>query len=157
RREDRVRVWTRNLNDITDRLPGVVDAVLGLPVRSVVLDGEALSVGADGRPRMFQDTMSDATLRPFFFDVMHVDDEDLIDQPLSQRLGVLDRIAGPWRLPATSTDDPEIGESVLADALSAGHEGAVVKSLASAYEAGRRGKAWRKVKPVHTFDLVVLG
>ncbi len=157
RRADRVRVWTRNLNDITERLPGVVDAVLGLPVRSVVLDGEALSVGADGRPRMFQDTMGDAALRPFFFDVMHLDDEDLIDQPLSQRLEALDRIAGPWRLPATSTDDPEVGESVLADALAAGHEGAVVKSLASAYEAGRRGKAWRKVKPVHTFDLVVLG
>ena len=157
RRADRVRVWTRNLNDITERLPGVVEAVLGLPVDSVVLDGEALSVGADGRPRMFQDTMGDAALRPFFFDVMHLDDEDLIDRPLGERLDALDRIAGPWRLPATSTDDPEVGESVLADALAAGHEGAVVKSLASSYEAGRRGKAWRKVKPVHTFDLVVLG
>ena len=157
RRGDRVRVWTRNLNDITERVPGVVSATLELPVQSVVLDGEALAVSDDGRPRMFQDTMGDDALRPFFFDVMHLDDVDLVDEPLRDRLEALERIAGPWRLPATSTDDPALGESVLADALDAGHEGAVVKRLDTAYEAGRRGKAWRKVKPVHTFDLVVLG
>ena len=157
RQGERVQVWTRNLNEITGRVPGVVEVVRALPVSSVVLDGEALAVGDDGRPRMFQDTMGDGALRPFFFDVLHVDGDDLVDLPLSERLDTLDRIAGPWRLPATSTDDPEVGESVLVDALDAGHEGAVVKSLASAYEAGRRGKAWRKVKPVHTFDLVVLG
>ena len=169
---DRVGVWTRNLNDVTDRLPGVVAAVRALPARRVVLDGEALGIDATGRPRLFQDTVSrrggsgegapengdrtDGDLRPFFFDVLHVDGEDLIDAPLSERLATLGELAPGSRIPSQLTDDPAVGELVLAEALAAGHEGVVVKAAASTYEAGRRGKAWRKVKPVHTLDLVVL-
>ncbi|MGI8757331.1 MAG: ATP-dependent DNA ligase, partial [Acidimicrobiales bacterium] len=93
---------------------------------------------------------------PHFFDILHVDGRDLVDEPLSVRRGELERIGGPWRIPATVTADPAAAEDVLADALDAGHEGVVVKALESPYEAGRRGKAWRKIKPVHTFDLVVL-
>lgn len=163
---ERVRIWTRNLNEITDRLPGVVDAVRSLPVHSIVLDGEALAFDAAGRPKLFQDTVrADAgaehgaagSLRPFFFDLLHLDGVDLIDEPLEDRRAELHRVAGPWAIPSELTDDGVVAERVLADALDAGHEGVVIKGAASIYEAGRRGTAWRKVKPVHTLDLVVLG
>jgi DNA ligase-1 len=160
---DDVRIWTRNLNEITDRLPGIVELVRGLPVDRVVLDGEALAFDADDRPLLFQDTVSGPTdgsesgLRPYFFDVLHVDGVDLIDVPLRDRQEELERVAAGARVPAVVTDDPDVGEAVLVDALAAGHEGVVVKAADSGYEAGRRGKAWRKVKPVHTLDLVVLG
>ena len=138
--DGQVRVWTRNLNEVTDRLPGVVATARSLGARRAVLDGEVIGIDADGRLHLFQDTVSwrgDGTaehvLRPFFFDVLHLDGEDLVDAPL-----------------------PDLAEAVLEDALAAGHEGVVVKDAGSAYEAGRRGKAWRKVKPVHTLDLVVL-
>jgi DNA ligase 1 len=161
---DDVRLWTRNLNDITARLPEVVEVVRSLPARRLVLDGEALVVDAGGRPVMFQDTAgrvgaegdrAEAVL-PHFFDVLHVDGTDLVDEPLSARRAELERVVGDWRIPGTVTTDPEAAEAVLADALAAGHEGVVVKDVSSAYLAGRRGKAWRKVKPVHTLDLVVL-
>ncbi|MBX3284112.1 MAG: ATP-dependent DNA ligase [Actinobacteria bacterium] len=159
-----VAVYTRNLNDITGRLPEVVAVAQALPVDSVVLDGEALVVDATGRPVMFQDTAArvgaegdraEAVL-PHFFDVLHVDGRDLIDLPLAERLDELERVAGGHRIPGTRTADGEEAEGVLDAALDAGHEGVVVKDLASPYLAGRRGKAWRKVKPVHTLDLVVL-
>jgi DNA ligase-1 len=167
RSDDEVSLYTRNLNDITARLPDVVDVVRNLPVTSVVLDGEVLVVDGQGRPVMFQDTAGHVSadeaavidghaVRPYFFDVMHVDGRDLIDEPLSVRGPELDRIAGEWRMPGKVTADPEVGEEVLRQALGSGHEGVVAKGVGSTYEAGRRGKAWRKVKPVHTFDLVVL-
>jgi DNA ligase-1 len=161
---DVVRVWTRNLNEITDRLPGVVAAVRSLPVDSAVLDGEAIAFGADGRPKLFQDTVradvdddDQGGLRPFFFDLVHLDGDDLIDRPLSERRAALHRVAGDWVIPSELTEDPAVAEAVLARALDAGHEGIVAKGAASTYDAGRRGTAWRKVKPVHTLDLVVLG
>ncbi len=164
RRHDDVTIYTRNLNEITERLPEVVEIVRGLPATHLVLDGEALVVDAGGRPLLFQDTASRvgaeaeraAAVLPHFFDVVHVDGVDLIDEPLATRRAELERVAGPWRIPGTVTADAAAGEAVLADALAAGHEGVVVKGVSSPYEAGRRGKAWRKVKPVHTLDLVVL-
>jgi DNA ligase-1 len=138
-----VRVFTRNLNDITDRLDRVVTLVRSLPVASLILDGEVL--GGDGGERAW------------FFDCLHLDGVDLIDAPLAQRLAALERVAGPWRIPGTVTDDARVAAAVLDEALAAGHEGVVVKAVTSRYEAGRRGKLWRKVKPVRTFDLVVLG
>ncbi|CAN5586566.1 ATP-dependent DNA ligase [soil metagenome] len=159
-----VRIYTRNLNDITERLAEVVAIVRGLPADTLVLDGEALVVDLAGRPVAFQDTASRVSadaerteaVLPHFFDVVHVDGRDLIDEPLSVRRAELERVAGPWRIPGTVTADPVAAEAVLVDALAAGHEGVVVKGISSKYEAGRRGKAWRKVKPVHTLDLVVL-
>ena len=163
RRGDEVRIYTRNLNDITATLPGIVDAVRRLPVGQVVLDGEALWM-RDGSPAAFQDTVSliDSDAPPhdivtFLFDVLHVDGEDLLDAPLSERAARLEAIAAPLTIPRVLTSDPEEGERVLEASLRAGHEGAVVKDAASPYAAGRRGGAWRKVKPVRTYDLVVLG
>ncbi|HVF33079.1 MAG TPA: ATP-dependent DNA ligase [Acidimicrobiales bacterium] len=167
---DEVRLFTRNLNDVTARLPGVVEVVRSLPVRSsVVLDGEVIGLGLDGdRPDPFQETMSRfgrSTSAPpaagglvvRFFDVLHVDGDDLIDRPLTDRLVVLERVAGPWRVPGLVTASVDEASAFEASALAAGHEGVMVKSATSSYEAGRRGAAWRKVKPVRTLDLVVLG
>ena len=161
-----VRAFTRNLNDITARVPEVVEVVRAFPARTFVLDGEAIGLTEDALPRRFQDTMSrfgtdDAashamTLAPFFFDVLHLDGEDLLDRTLSERAAMLAELVGEWRVPAVETDRAETAEAFLADALATGHEGVMVKALDSRYEAGRRGAAWRKVKPVRTLDLVVL-
>ena len=163
RQDDEVRIYTRNLNDITESLPGIVQAVRQLPVGQVVLDGEALWMDLD-RPASFQETVSriDRDAPPegvvtFLFDLLHVDGEDLLDAPLSERAKRLESIASELRIPAVLTSDPEEGQRVLDEALDKGHEGVVVKDASSVYAAGRRGKAWRKVKPVQTYDLVVLG
>lgn len=161
---DEVRVFTRNLADITHRLPEVVEVVRRLPVRDVILDGETLSLDEDGAPRPFQETMSrfgaevvrETVLHPWFFDVLHVDGRDLLDEPLSTRLAELERIAGEHRIPGEVTADPEVAERVSGEAIAAGQEGVVVKAIDSPYAAGRRGSSWVKVKPVHTYDLVVL-
>lgn len=162
---DEVRVFTRNLADITHRVPEVVELVRALPVDRVILDGETLSLGEDGAPRPFQETMSrfgaetarEAVLHPWFFDVLHVDGRDLIDEPLAERLAVLERIAPGHRIPGEVTADAEVAERVSREALATGHEGVVVKAIGSPYAAGRRGASWVKVKPVLTYDLVVLG
>jgi DNA ligase 1 len=163
RREDQVRIYTRNLNEITETLPGIVAAVMRLPVRQVVLDGEALWMSEEG-PGSFQHTVSqiDSDAPPegivtFLFDLLHVDGEDLLDAPLHERAVRLAAIAPELKIPSALTSDPAEGERVLEASLRAGHEGVVVKDAASVYAAGRRGKAWRKVKPVRTYDLVVLG
>lgn len=165
RHGDDVGVYTRGLADITHRVPELVEIVRALPVDDVILDGETLSLDEDGGPRPFQETMSrfgadasrELVLRPWFFDVLHVDGRDLIDEPLSVRLAELERVAGDWRMPGIVTGDPDAAEQLSREALAAGHEGVVVKGLDAPYAAGRRGKSWVKVKPVLTFDLVVLG
>jgi DNA ligase-1 len=162
-RGEEVRIYTRNLNDITRALPGIVQAVRRLPVTQAVFDAEALWMGEEG-PAAFQDTVSriDGEAPPegiqtFLFDLLHVDGDDLLDTALEQRAARLEEIARHLKIPGLFTADPDEGQRVLDEALRAGHEGVVVKDAASLYGAGRRGKAWRKVKPVRTYDLVVLG
>ncbi|WP_205472518.1 ATP-dependent DNA ligase [Nocardioides sp. SYSU D00038] len=161
---DEVVIATRTLEDITARLPEVVEVVRSLPVASVVLDGEALALGEDGRPRPFQETASrtaQATgtlVTPYFFDVLHLDGQDLLDAPGSERASALAGVVPEeHRVARLETSSVDEAESFARDALAAGHEGVVVKSLDAAYDAGRRGASWVKVKPVHTLDLVVLG
>jgi DNA ligase-1 len=173
---DVVRVWTRTLREVTGGVPELVDRIRALPCDTAVLDGETLALDDDGRPRAFQDTMSrfgsdgsDALspdrgvlLSPFLFDVLHLDGRDLLDEPLSVRLDALAGLLAadehaPLRMPGVRRPDPDQAAAVLDDALAAGHEGVVVKALDAPYAAGRRGKAWQKVKPVHTLDLVVIG
>jgi DNA ligase-1 len=167
---DSVRLYTRNLNDVTDRLGGVVDVVRALPGGDLVLDGEVLGVDDSGTPRRFQDTMGDFgadavadasrgrghSLQAFFFDVLHAG-ASLVDEPLSARRQILTAtVPEPSRLPSIVTADPEQAERFLERAIHAGHEGVMVKDLDAVYDAGRRGGSWRKVKPVHTLDLVVI-
>jgi DNA ligase 1 len=161
-----VAVFTRNLADITSRVPEIVDVVRGLDVLEIVLDGEAIALRDDGRPQPFQVTMSrfgtkaasnDRTLSVFFFDCLHADGVDVIDFPARERLAVLDaRIPPENVVPRIETPDAEEAQRFLDGALARGHEGVMVKSLDASYEAGRRGAGWLKVKPAHTLDLVVL-
>ena len=163
RRDEEIRVYTRNLNDITHTLPGIVAAVRLLTVTQAVFDGEALWMSEEG-PAAFQETISqiDSAAPPegivtFLFDVLHLDGDSLLNTPLAERSALLEGIAPHLKIPGVITSDPETAQRVLDGALRAGHEGVVVKDAASLYSAGRRGKAWRKVKPVRTYDLVVLG
>lgn len=165
---DEVWLYTRNLNDVTERLPGVRELVRSLPVESVVLDGEVIGLSEDS-PEMFQDTASTfssgagsgggprVTLETQFFDILHRDGVDLIDLPLRQRLHHLAEVSGPYEIDGMVTTDPAEAEKFSEGVLAVGHEGVMIKAIDSQYAAGRRGKTWRKVKPVHTYDLVVLG
>jgi DNA ligase-1 len=165
---DHVALYTRNLNDVTDRLPAVVALLRSLPHHQLILDGEVMGVDDDGLPHAFQDTIStfsrqtmptNASAAPLtigFFDCLLLDSHKLLDEPLSTRQDALASIDGLPAIPGIRTDDPDAAQAVLDEALAAGHEGVMVKDLASPYAAGRRGKSWRKVKPVHTLDLVVL-
>jgi DNA ligase-1 len=160
-----VAVFTRTLDDVTARLPEVVEAALALPVTRGVFDGEAIALRDDGRPEPFQVTASrfaarkarEVPLTPFLFDALHVDGEDLLDRPGAERFEAL-AAAVPERLriPRSSAADAASAAPVLEAALERGHEGVMVKSLDAPYEAGRRGAGWLKVKPVHTLDLVIL-
>lgn len=157
KRSESVRVWTRNLNEITGGVPEVVEIVGRLPARDLVLDGEVLGVDDEGQPLVFQDTMAnDSSVVPFFFDLLHHDGDDLLDSELAERLVRLEQVVGDRKIPGSVTDQSSEGEAVLAAALDHNHEGVMVKAIDSPYQAGRRGKSWRKVKPVHTLDLVVL-
>lgn len=155
---DEVRLFTRNLNDVTERLPDVVDTVRAIAGGDLVLDGEALGLADDGSPRKFQDTMRRSTeLQAFFFDVLYANGAPVHDEPLERRSAILaDLVPEESRLPSIVTADVAEVEEFLGAAIEAGHEGVMVKDLGQPYEAGRRGKGWRKVKPVHTLDLVVL-
>jgi DNA ligase 1 len=167
---DEVRVFTRTLDDVTARVPEVVEIVMALPVRSAVLDGELIALHPDGRPQPFQVTAGRlgskldvegqrlaVPLTLYLFDALHVDGEDLIDRAGVERHTVLAAITPEaLRVPRTVTSDPPVAAGFLGDALAQGHEGVLVKALAAPYEAGRRGAGWLKVKPVHALDLVVL-
>ncbi|MCX5041857.1 ATP-dependent DNA ligase [Aldersonia sp. NBC_00410] len=175
RNGDEVHVFTRTLREITATVPELVAFARELPCTAVVLDGETLALTDAGRPRPFQETMSRfgsgtagtvgaddgqlraLLLRPYFFDCLHLDGVDLLDEPLSTRLDALDRVAGAHRIPALLRPDDAAAAAHFDAALAAGHEGIMVKSLDAPYAAGRRGRAWQKVKPEHTLDLVVLG
>ena len=160
RADEVVQVWTRTLREITRSVPELVALVRGLPCSSVVLDGETLALTDDGRPRPFQETMSifgvadGSGLQCGFFDCLHLDGRDLLDAPLAERLTALEAVAGRYRIPSVQQADMAV--ELFDAALAAGHEGVMVKSLHAPYSAGRRGRAWQKVKPVHTLDLVVL-
>ena len=158
-------MWSRSLDDLTGRFPELVELARSLPAESFVLDGEALLVDDDGRPRAFQETASrsmtvtasELAMSSFFFDVLHVDGRDLIDEPAVERAKILARLVPeehlvPRLLAETADEVAEFQTRVLAD----GHEGIVLKGVDTTWEAGRRGSGWVKVKPRHTLDLVVL-
>jgi DNA ligase 1 len=171
--EEDVCIYSRRLENDTSSLPDISRAVLKhVKAKSAILDGEAVAIGDDGRPRPFQDILkrfrrkhdveklaAQIPLRLFLFDILYMDGQSLIDKPLSERRMHLEEIADPRLVaPQTLTDKSEDAEKMYHDAISAGHEGIMIKNPASLYAPGKRGKNWLKIKPVmETLDLVVIG
>jgi DNA ligase-1 len=166
---DLVRIFTRSLDDITERLPEIVEAVRVVPASELVLDGEVLALRADGRPEAFQlvasrtatrsaDLGQDLALRVFFFDLLHVDGRTLLDDALTQRVAELERVVPPeLRVERALVSSPQELTAAFDSAVARGFEGVVVKRPDAGYAAGRRQSSWIKVKPRHTFDLLVIG
>ncbi|HMJ82897.1 MAG TPA: ATP-dependent DNA ligase [Vicinamibacterales bacterium] len=166
---DEVKVYTRNLRDVTSAVPEVVTAARAMPAREVVLDGEVIALRENGTPQPFQVTMkrfgrklevermqAELPLTPFFFDALYVDGTALVDEPLSRRVQVLDDVARRHMVPRIVTADAAVAAEFAGRALAAGHEGVMAKAVDGLYAAGRRGAAWLKVKQARTLDLVIL-
>ena len=167
---ERVRVYTRALNDVTESLPEIVRQVRSLPLRRVILDGECLALRDDGRPQPFQITMrrfgrrrdtaklqNRLPLSAFYFDCLYLDDTSLIDEPMTVRAEALSAVVSAAGMtPRIVTDDPAVAGRFFTTACNAGHEGLMAKRLDSRYLAGSRGADWLKLKSAHALDLVVL-
>jgi DNA ligase-1 len=166
---DEVKVFTRNLRDVTAAVPEVVDVCRRLPIGEAILDGEVIALRQDGSPHPFQTTMQrfgrrldvdrlrvELPLTPFFFDLLYADGESLLDHPQSERMSRLASIAPTHVVPSMIRPTREQAARFLAETLERGHEGLMAKALDSGYSAGRRGRAWMKVKVARTLDLVVL-
>jgi DNA ligase 1 len=167
KREERVAVFSRQGNDITASCTPVLGALASMPVDSAIVDGEVVLVGPGGVARPFQETFSaiaskgptreGESLRVHLFDCIHSHGRDLLDEPLSARREALAEFAPEvLRMPALLARTVDEARLFLRAALAAGHEGVMVKDLASSYRFGARGRAWQKVKEFTTVELVVL-
>jgi DNA ligase 1 len=168
---DEVRIYSRRLNEVTAAVPELVEAVGSLAARELILEGEAIALRADGTPLPFQTTMrrfgrrldvermqGELPVTLFLFDLLYLDGESLLDEPLARRWELLERtVPASLLVPRIVTSSPEAGEEFHTAAVGRGHEGVMVKALDAPYEAGRRGRRWLKVKTARTLDLVVLG
>ena len=167
---DEVRVFTRNLNEVTAAVPEIVEAVRPLPAGELILDGEAIALDPRGAPQPFQITMrrfgrkldvarlrAELPIAVLFFDCLRREAEALVDRPTQERFATLaEALPSSLIIPRLITGDLAAAEDFYADALSRGHEGVMAKALDAPYEAGSRGASWLKVKRAHTLDLVVL-
>ncbi|MBB6092623.1 DNA ligase-1 [Povalibacter uvarum] len=168
--DDTIRVFTRSLNDVTDAVPEVVEAIRGIAAREIVLDGETVALDSNGRPLPFQITMKrfgrkldvdamrrELPLHVYFFDCLQLDGESLADRPARERFEALERaLPAGIRIPRITTTDAAAARAFYDGVLAKGHEGVMAKAVDSPYEAGNRGAGWLKIKHVHTLDLVVL-
>jgi DNA ligase-1 len=167
---DVVRVYTRNLNEVGDAVPEIVEAARAWPVEDAILDGEAIALDERGRPLPFQITMrrfgrrldvetlrAELPMQAFYFDCLRLDGASLVDRPTRERHAALaGAIAAPLRMPRIVTSSTHDAQAFYESALAAGHEGVMAKSLDAPYEAGSRGAGWLKIKRAHTLDLVVI-
>ncbi|HEU4685476.1 MAG TPA: ATP-dependent DNA ligase [Nitrospira sp.] len=164
-----VRIFTRQSQDVTDRLPEIVTWARRLTPHEAILDGEALGLRPDGRPHPFQVTMRrlgrqkdvaalerEIPLSPFMFDALALEGTSLITEPYRARRARLVEAAGTAVVPSLETADPARARAFFDSARAAGHEGLMAKSLTAVYHAGQRGSNWLKLKEAATLDLVVL-
>jgi DNA ligase-1 len=170
--KEKVRIFSRRLEDVTDSLPEIVQTAKGIRADSAILDGEVVAIGKDGRPMAFQEILKrfrrkydveklalKIPLYLFLFDLIYLDGKSVVDLPLTERRMLLEKIADPTILAdQIMSDSPELAEKMYKQALDAGHEGLILKNPTSLYAPGKRGKNWLKIKPVmETLDLVVIG
>jgi DNA ligase-1 len=161
--DDEVRVYSRNLRDVTAAVPEIVAVARAMPARSLVLDGEAIVLRPDGSPVPFQETMrrfgrkldvdrlkETLPITPMLFDALYLDGQPLVDEPLVRRVALLTE-----QVPVANLV-PRLFTAFARQALAIGHEGVMAKAVDGTYAAGRRGQAWLKVKQARTLDLVVL-
>lgn len=170
RAADTIRIYTRNMNDVTAAIPEIAEFVKSLPARDLILDGEAIAFNSAGRPHPFQVTMrrfgrkldveklrEELPMRAFFFDCLRLEGRTLADLPARERFQALDQaVPETLRIPRLITASEADAQAFYEAALTAGHEGVMAKALDSPYEAGNRGASWLKIKRAHTLDLVVL-
>ena len=177
---EKVRIFSRRLEDVTASLPEIVQTAKRIRADSAILDGEAVAIGKDGRPMAFQEILKrfrrkynveklalQIPLHLFLFDLIYLDGKSVVDLPLTERRKLLERIASadpptsedpPILADQIQSDSPELAEKIYRQALDAGHEGLILKNPTSVYAPGKRGKNWLKIKPVmETLDLVVIG
>ncbi len=169
---EKVRIFSRRLENVTSSLPEITKAILkNIHAKSAILDGETVAIGENGRPRAFQDILkrfrrkynvdklaAEIPLHLFLFDMIYLDDRSIIDLPLSERRELLVKTAGALAAEQVISDRPEVAEEIYKKALDAGHEGIMLKNPSSAYLPGKRGKNWLKIKPImETLDLIVIG
>ena len=170
--KEKVRIFSRRLEDVTDSLPEIVQTAKRVRADSVILDGEVVAIGKDGRPMAFQEILKrfrrkynveklalQVPLHLFLFDLIYLDGKSVVDLPLTERRMLLEKIADPSIMAdQILSDSPELAEKIYRQALDAGHEGLILKNPTSVYAPGKRGKNWLKIKPVmETLDLVVIG
>ena len=166
---DDIKIFSRNLRDVTFAVPEVIEMARALPANELILDGEVIALRPDGTPHTFQQTMqrfgrklevdrlrAEVPLTPFFFDCLYLDGTSMIDRPQLERVGTLASIAPSAIVPSRVRPTREEAAQFIDDTLRRGHEGVMVKALASGYAAGRRGRHWLKIKVARTLDLVVL-
>ena len=167
---DDVRIYSRRLNEVTGAVPELVEVVRALPARELILDGEAIALQPGGTPHPFQTTMrrfgrkldvdrlrQELPLVPFFFDILYLDGDSLLDEPQQRRFETLiEVLPGGIVIPRTVTGSGDTAQDFLDTALARGHEGIMAKARDAPYEAGNRGQRWLKVKPARTLDLAVL-
>jgi DNA ligase-1 len=164
-----VQVYSRRGNEVTVAVPELVEAIQALPARQLVLDGEVIALRPDLTPQPFQVTMrrfgrkldvprmrQELPLTPFFFDLLHLDGDDLLDRPAGERFQALEAAVPGLAVPRLVTADADEADAFFEEALRRGHEGVMAKAVDAPYEAGKRGFSWLKIKPAHTLDLVIL-
>ena len=170
RKGEKVMVYSRKLEEVTNALPDVIRALLPATSHDVILDGEAVAE-KDGRPMPFQfvlrrfrrkyDVESKAgeiRLVPYVFDILFRDGQTLIDLPYTERRKILEETLSDHVAPHVVSGEVKELEAFYQRALDAGHEGIMVKALQSPYSPGVRGRMWAKIKPeVDTLDLAVIG
>ncbi len=171
RKNDKVRIFSRRLTDVTDSLGEIVEfGKEQVKAPEYLIEGEVVAIGDRGKPVPFQDLMrrfrrvheieemmGKLPLRLYLFDALQVGGKTLIDSSYTERWNKLSRLVSPEHLaPRIVTGEVQVVEDFLSSALKEGHEGLMAKSLSSDYSPGARGKKWFKIKPADTLDVVIV-
>lgn len=181
-KDGKITIFSRRLEQITSQYQDIANALLELPARDFIVEGEVVAIDKDGRYLPFQELMHrrrkhglEKAMKEYpvvinLFDILFFDGLSQIDEPYSDRRGKLEAIFSRLKrkenmtlVPAKRVSKAIQIDSLMEESLSIGCEGLVVKDPRSAYRAGAREYAWIKLKPEYrpnirdTIDLVIVG